>query len=138
MAFATMAVGPELHLGPGSAEDVWVGTFFWIVVHGGIAAALFAATVSTFDRCLGRVEETSGFPDPRPKAKPAPRSRRSIEVRSPASHRAGVFRRRRCAQSGDRYCNGLLPKASLGGSAGTLNSVRNWSSRYLISFRTGR
>ena len=69
-AFATMAVGSEARIGPGSREGVGIGVFLWIVVHGGIAAALFAITVATFDRCLGRVSETSGLPIPGAKEKP--------------------------------------------------------------------
>ena len=42
-----------------------VGSFLWTLIHGGIAAFLFAATLSTFDRCLGRVPETDGHPIPR-------------------------------------------------------------------------
>jgi ABC-type transport system involved in multi-copper enzyme maturation permease subunit len=70
--FATIAVAPEPFPMPGgSAADVGVGTCLWILIHGGVAAALFAATVASFDRCLGRVSETPGRPIPQFKKKPA-------------------------------------------------------------------
>ncbi len=62
--------GPNYTSGQAVAEGVWIGTFFWIVVHGGIAAALFAIAVATFDRCLGRVSETPGLPVSGEKKKP--------------------------------------------------------------------
>jgi ABC-type transport system involved in multi-copper enzyme maturation permease subunit len=48
----------------------WRGAFIaasatWILIHVGTAWALFAATVSTFDRCLGRMPETEEPPRPR-------------------------------------------------------------------------
>jgi ABC-type transport system involved in multi-copper enzyme maturation permease subunit len=61
-AFATMVVAPDSHIGPAGPQAVWLGTLFWIVVHGVAAAGLFAITVATFDRCLGRASETSGLP----------------------------------------------------------------------------
>ncbi len=70
VAFATMAIGHNGRVGPGSPESVWLGTAFWILVHGGFAAALFAATVGTFDRCLGRVSEESELPLADEKEKP--------------------------------------------------------------------
>jgi ABC-type transport system involved in multi-copper enzyme maturation permease subunit len=64
MFFATMAATPEpLHM-PGERADIWFGTTLWILVHGGVAAFLFAATRASFDRCLGRVSETPGRPIP--------------------------------------------------------------------------
>jgi ABC-type transport system involved in multi-copper enzyme maturation permease subunit len=42
--------------------DLWhtsVGAVIWILVHGGAAVVLFIATCATFDRCMGRIEETS-------------------------------------------------------------------------------
>jgi ABC-type transport system involved in multi-copper enzyme maturation permease subunit len=61
-AFATMVLEADPRFMPGGEGAVWLGTFFWISIHVGIAVALFAATVATFDRCLGRVSEISGRP----------------------------------------------------------------------------
>jgi ABC-type transport system involved in multi-copper enzyme maturation permease subunit len=55
--FGTLGLsGP--HQMPGDPADIWVGVAIWIAVDGGLAALLFAATIATFDRCLGRVSET--------------------------------------------------------------------------------
>jgi ABC-type transport system involved in multi-copper enzyme maturation permease subunit len=55
--FGTLGLaGP--HLMPGNAEDLWIGCVVWIVIDGGLAALLFAVTVASFDRCLGRISET--------------------------------------------------------------------------------
>ena len=43
---------------PGNAEDLWIGASFWIAIDGGLAALLFAVTLASFDRCLGRISET--------------------------------------------------------------------------------
>ena len=43
-------------------SDAWyalVGAMIWIVLHGGAAAFLFGVTIATFDRCMGRIAETS-------------------------------------------------------------------------------
>jgi hypothetical protein len=59
--FATLGLsGP--HQMPGVAADIWIGVSIWIAIHSGIAALLFAATVATFDRCLGRVPEGDVIP----------------------------------------------------------------------------
>jgi hypothetical protein len=58
----TMVLEADPRFMPGGEGSVWFGTFFWISIHVGIAVALFAATVATFDRCLGRVSEISGRP----------------------------------------------------------------------------
>jgi ABC-type transport system involved in multi-copper enzyme maturation permease subunit len=70
MGFATAATAEPLHLPFGEAV-IGVGTFLWILIHGGAAAALFAMTVASFDRCLGRVSETAGRPIAGIKKKPA-------------------------------------------------------------------
>jgi len=66
--FGTIFVGPGPMRLPGGDKTIAVifGAFLWIVIHGGIAALLFAATLATFDSCLGRISETSGRPMPRP------------------------------------------------------------------------
>ena len=95
VAFATMAVGGEVHLGPGGVQVVWVGTVFWIVVHGVIATALFAITVATFDRCLGRVSETSGFAHSRREREAGRRARAGLLRHSLAADRfPGLDRRK--------------------------------------------
>jgi ABC-type transport system involved in multi-copper enzyme maturation permease subunit len=59
--FGTMGLsGP--HRAPGVAADIWIGAGMWIAIHCGLAALLFAATVATFDRCLGRVPEGDVMP----------------------------------------------------------------------------
>ena len=55
--FGTFGLSGE-HRMPGSPEDIWAGVTLWIIIHSGLAAALFAATLYTFDRCLGRVSDT--------------------------------------------------------------------------------
>jgi ABC-type transport system involved in multi-copper enzyme maturation permease subunit len=58
---ATMAVSPH---GPMFADQqlsaVVTGIIFWTVCHGGLAILLFALTVRTFDRCLGRISDQPG------------------------------------------------------------------------------
>ena len=68
--FATIAVATEPPM-PGGGAAIGVDTVLWILIHGGAAAALFAATVASFDRCLGRVSETPGRPHSGWKKKPA-------------------------------------------------------------------
>jgi ABC-type transport system involved in multi-copper enzyme maturation permease subunit len=60
-AFGTLGLSGA-HQMPGIAADIWVGASLWIAIHGGLAALLFAATVATFDRCLGRVAEGDVMP----------------------------------------------------------------------------
>ena len=48
------------------------GAFLWILIHSGAAALLFAATVATFDRCMGRISENTPPPGPRAGKKPPP------------------------------------------------------------------
>jgi ABC-type transport system involved in multi-copper enzyme maturation permease subunit len=68
--FSTFAVAPGPHLMPGGGADVWVGTVLWTMIHACAAALLFAATVATFDRCLGRVSEMPGHAIPHVRKKP--------------------------------------------------------------------
>jgi ABC-type transport system involved in multi-copper enzyme maturation permease subunit len=46
---------------------------FWIVAYGLVASGLLLATLKTFNRCLGRIDDSSshGKPFPRPARKPA-------------------------------------------------------------------
>jgi len=74
VAFGTLAVDNEFS-GPANIRNSIPGwELFWTFVHGMAACGLFAATLATFDRCLGRVtERPSAQPFvlvPRPK--PAP------------------------------------------------------------------
>jgi hypothetical protein len=49
----------------GSDEHViWLGAFFWTLIHGGVAVVLFMAKVVTFDHCLGRMSELGQPPNP--------------------------------------------------------------------------
>ena len=58
---ATSAVAAGRHFLSSNDElAAGVGALLWILIHGGVAAVLFAAVVATFDRCLGRVSETAG------------------------------------------------------------------------------
>ena len=54
--FATLGLSGPHHM-PGSAVDIWIGVSFWILIYAGLAVGLFAATVATFDYCLGRLPE---------------------------------------------------------------------------------
>jgi hypothetical protein len=67
---ATAAVEPGGSRFPGDAYQVGIGTFVWILIHSAIAAIFFAATLATFDRCLGRVSKTADEPIPRPRQRP--------------------------------------------------------------------
>jgi ABC-type transport system involved in multi-copper enzyme maturation permease subunit len=69
--FATFAVVPGPPPFPSNAYQVGIGAFFWIVIDGAVAVLLFTATLATFDRCLGRVSETAGYPVPEPRKKPS-------------------------------------------------------------------
>ena len=69
MLFGTFAVlETNLPRPPGVSDlDVsWSAMIAWIVVISGFAAALFAATVATFDGCLGRVSDGGRPPDLEP------------------------------------------------------------------------
>jgi len=59
-AFGTLVVAGGPHNMPGEQVDVWIGCCLWVMIHGGAAVALYAATVATFDRCLGRMPEWDG------------------------------------------------------------------------------
>jgi ABC-type transport system involved in multi-copper enzyme maturation permease subunit len=72
--FATLVVAGGPQNIPGMPVSAWVGCFLWIVIHGGIAAALYAATVATFDRCLGRMPESYWPEYPRYRNHSAPRN----------------------------------------------------------------
>jgi ABC-type transport system involved in multi-copper enzyme maturation permease subunit len=52
--FGTLGLSGPHHM-PGVASGIWIGASLWIAIYGGLAALLFAATVATFDHCLGRV-----------------------------------------------------------------------------------
>jgi hypothetical protein len=60
MRFTTIAVSPEALSIPGGTTVAEIGSIavLWILVHGAIAATLFAATLFTFDRCLGRISRS--------------------------------------------------------------------------------
>jgi hypothetical protein len=49
---------------PGNPQDIWVGVGLWTAIYGALATFLFATTVTTFDRCLGRIPETDLSPYP--------------------------------------------------------------------------
>jgi hypothetical protein len=51
-------------------REIYVGSTLWILIHSGIAALLFGATLLAFDRCLGRVPETPRRPAAKPRQKP--------------------------------------------------------------------
>jgi hypothetical protein len=42
-------------------QTAW--TIFWAIAYGGVALALLLATLGTFNRCLGRVDDPSLFDD---------------------------------------------------------------------------
>ena len=68
--FATLLVASGDPFDDPSDRGVWLGAFFWLLVHGGAALALFAATVASFDSCLGRMPESGQPGDPRGERKP--------------------------------------------------------------------
>jgi ABC-type transport system involved in multi-copper enzyme maturation permease subunit len=70
-ALATSAVSPEGSPISNGGYQGWISILIWIAVHSGIAALLFAATLATFDHCLGRVSETAGKPISGRRKKPA-------------------------------------------------------------------
>jgi ABC-type transport system involved in multi-copper enzyme maturation permease subunit len=47
--------------------EVFFWAFAWIVAFAGVAAALFYATLATFDHCLGRIPATGLRPPARPR-----------------------------------------------------------------------
>jgi hypothetical protein len=62
--------GPQHDIGKQAA---WL--VFWIVAYGLVASGLLLATLKTFDRCLGRLDDASSRkrPSPRPAREPATR-----------------------------------------------------------------
>jgi hypothetical protein len=42
-------------------QTAW--TIFWTLAYGGVALALLLATLATFNRCLGRVDDPALFED---------------------------------------------------------------------------
>jgi ABC-type transport system involved in multi-copper enzyme maturation permease subunit len=71
--FGTFVTSSSVHMPPStSAVEIGSAMLVWIIVHSGIAAALFMAALASFDRCLGRVSETSEVPMYYPRAKQAP------------------------------------------------------------------
>ena len=44
-----------------ATQTLW--TLFWTIAYGGVALALLLATLGTFNRCLGRVDDPSLFDD---------------------------------------------------------------------------
>jgi len=67
---ATISVAPRGSPFPGNGYQGRISAFLWILIHSGIAALLFAATLATFDRCLGRISDTAGRPIPSPRKQP--------------------------------------------------------------------
>jgi len=53
----TSAVAPELMMIPGDPRKALIAAVAWTLIHLALAAALFEATVATFDRCLGRISK---------------------------------------------------------------------------------
>lgn len=68
-------VGPDHEF---ASQTLW--TVFWTIAYGGVALGLLLATLGTFNRCLGRVDE-------------APISFETRCSRPPGSERPPVFRR---------------------------------------------
>ena len=52
-------------------DDYFVGTFAWIAVLCGVSAALFSATLASFDDCMGRIPDSGMRPPARPRARSA-------------------------------------------------------------------
>ena len=72
VAFGTLDIDDRF-TGPADFRDsIPVFSVVWTLVHGMVAAGLFAAALATFDRCLGRVGEwvTPGFAPVRRKPLP--------------------------------------------------------------------
>ena len=61
---------------PGSDDaGIRAGAFFSALIHGSTAVVLFAATLATFDRCLGRMSESGEPTSPQFEGKPPPGSK---------------------------------------------------------------
>jgi len=50
------------------SQALWTG--FWTIAYAGIAIALLLATLATFNRCLGRIDEASIFDEDRVAVRP--------------------------------------------------------------------
>jgi ABC-type transport system involved in multi-copper enzyme maturation permease subunit len=48
-------------LGPAAEQDVWAWGYFWMLIHLLTALVLLAATLATFNRCLGRGKNGAFF-----------------------------------------------------------------------------
>jgi ABC-type transport system involved in multi-copper enzyme maturation permease subunit len=59
--FSAVIAGPP---GPNEWPDVAFWAFFWIICYSIAASVLLAATLKSFDRCLGRMPERRGWPPP--------------------------------------------------------------------------
>jgi len=77
--FATLMVASGDSFSDPNDWGIWLGAFFWMLIHGGAAIALFATTVATFDRCLGRMPESGQPGDPRVDGKPPPFSKPELD-----------------------------------------------------------
>jgi ABC-type transport system involved in multi-copper enzyme maturation permease subunit len=58
LAFGTMGIEERQFMPRELKESLWLWVAFWTLAHSAAAAALFVATLRTFDRCLGRAPET--------------------------------------------------------------------------------
>jgi ABC-type transport system involved in multi-copper enzyme maturation permease subunit len=73
--FGTIVVASAPNAFPNEGGTyIVIGTFIWTLIHGTIALILFAATLATFDCCLGRIPETDRLstPMPMPRKRPIP------------------------------------------------------------------
>jgi ABC-type transport system involved in multi-copper enzyme maturation permease subunit len=80
---------------PGSQRNVQVATFVWSLIDLGFAALLFGATLSTFNRCLGRLSEAPEIPLPRRMKRAFPTFSRLVELVPPfrvSKHRVPGWR----------------------------------------------
>ena len=80
MYLGTLAVsGPGPHRRPVglSSLDIALAIVTWMIVLAGLAASLFAATVATFDLCLGRISDDARRP---PSSRPRRASPTSAEL----------------------------------------------------------
>jgi hypothetical protein len=64
--FATASVSPGQDSLIAPATTIALSALVWIIVDAGIALLLFVVTLSTFDKCLGRVSEVSDLSAPYP------------------------------------------------------------------------
>jgi len=62
LAASAVAAGQRQFRGSEDELAAGVGAVLWILIHGGAAAILVAATPATFHRCLGRISETARAP----------------------------------------------------------------------------